>query len=326
MYTETRAKVLSPDGETESFEIKAGVLQGDTLAPYLFIIALDYALRMAITGKEETFGFNIKKRQSRRVGPICLTDLDFADDIALVSEQVDQAQQLLERVEAEAAGVGLMANAKKTKVMSYNQPVEPQIKTNDGSTLEIVNEFTYLGSQMSSSKADIKRRIALAWTSANKLQKFWKSSLSKKFKIDIFRATVESVLLYGCETWTLTKELEKKLDGCYTRLLRYVLGYTWKDHINNETLYDDLPKLSAKIQQRRLKLVGHCLRHTEEMAHNLVFWTPMHGKRSRGRPDMTFVNQIVKDTELSVEELKVLAEDRKAWRILTGRGVPPRPK
>ena len=59
-------------------------------------------------------GFHIKKRQSRRVGPVCLTDLDFADDIALISEQIEQAQQLLNKVESEAAGVGLMANAKKT--------------------------------------------------------------------------------------------------------------------------------------------------------------------------------------------------------------------
>ena len=204
--------------------------------------------------------------------------------------------------------------------------IEPEIKTSDGSTLEIVNEFTYLGSQVSSSKADIKRRIALAWTSANKLQKIWKSSLSKNFKINIFRATVETVLLYGCETWTITKELEKKLNGCYTRLLRYILGYTWKDRINNETLYNDIPKVSAKIQQRRLKLVGHCLRHKEEMAHNLIFWTPNHGRRSRGRPDMTYVQQIENDTKLSVGEMKVLAMDRKSWRILAGRGIPPRPK
>ena len=88
MYTDTTAKVLSPDGETEPFEIKAGVLQGDTLAPYLFIIALDYALRKALDGKEEKRGSHIKKRQSRRVIPICITDLDFADDIALISEQI----------------------------------------------------------------------------------------------------------------------------------------------------------------------------------------------------------------------------------------------
>ena len=157
MYTDTTAKVMSPDGETELFNTRAGVLQGDTLAPYLFIIALDYAMRKALDGKEEELGFRLKKRQSRRVGPICITDLDFADDIALISEEIDQAQTMLERVESEAAGVGLMANSKKTKVMSYNQPIEPRIQTNDGSTLEVVEDFTYLGSLVSSTFKDIER-------------------------------------------------------------------------------------------------------------------------------------------------------------------------
>ena len=70
---------------------------------------------------------------------------------------------MLQRVETEAAGIGLMANAKKTKVMSFNQSTEPIIKTSDGSFLEIVNEFPYLETQVSSSKADIKKRIALSW-------------------------------------------------------------------------------------------------------------------------------------------------------------------
>ena len=60
MYEGTKAKVVSPDGDTELFDILAGVLQGDTLAPYLFIIALDYALRQALSGKEEEFGFHLK--------------------------------------------------------------------------------------------------------------------------------------------------------------------------------------------------------------------------------------------------------------------------
>ena len=75
---------------------------------------------------------------------------------------------MLERVEEEAAGVGLMASAKKTKVMSYNQQVEPKIKTSDGTVLEVVKEFTYLGALVCSTYEDIKIRIALAWAAQNK--------------------------------------------------------------------------------------------------------------------------------------------------------------
>ena len=118
MYNKTMAKVISPDGETELFEILPGVLQhvqGDTLAPYLFVIVLDYALRMAIEGKEEDLGFQLSKRRSRRVGPDIVTDFDFADDIALLSEELYQAQELLQRVETSVAKVGLKMNAGKTK-------------------------------------------------------------------------------------------------------------------------------------------------------------------------------------------------------------------
>ncbi len=101
MYQGTKAKVLSPDCETDAFTISSGVLQGDTLAPYLFIIVLDYALLKAIQGREEEQGFCLKKRRSRRVGPEVITDLDFLDDIALLSEQIRQAQILLTGVEVE---------------------------------------------------------------------------------------------------------------------------------------------------------------------------------------------------------------------------------
>ena len=81
MYTNTRATVLMPDGETEEFDILTGVLQGDALTPYLFIIMLDYALRKATDGMEEDLGFPIIQRRSRRIPAVTLTDLDFADDI-----------------------------------------------------------------------------------------------------------------------------------------------------------------------------------------------------------------------------------------------------
>ena len=115
MYQNTKAKVTSPDGDTKLFDLLAGVLQGDTLAPYLFIIVLDYALRMAIEGKEEELGLHLVRRQSRRVGPVVVTDLDFADDIALLSNNIQQAQELLQRVETSVAKVGLKMNSSKTK-------------------------------------------------------------------------------------------------------------------------------------------------------------------------------------------------------------------
>jgi len=80
LYENTRARVVTPDGETEYFEIKAGVLQSDTLAPYLFAIVLDYIMRKTYIDREEELGFQLHRRRSRWNPAIIITDLDFADN------------------------------------------------------------------------------------------------------------------------------------------------------------------------------------------------------------------------------------------------------
>ena len=88
MYAGSRAKVVTPDGNSEEFDILAGVLQGDTLAPYLFVIILDYVLRKAISGREQELGLTLTPRRSSRHPAVVLTDLDFADDISLLSNHM----------------------------------------------------------------------------------------------------------------------------------------------------------------------------------------------------------------------------------------------
>lgn len=158
------------------------------------------------------------------------------------------------------------------------------------------------------------------------MRRIWKSTLSRKIKARLFRSTVESVLLYGSAAWTLTESLTKKIDGCYTRLLRSALGFTWKDRISNIELYAEVPKATATIKHRRLKLAGHCCRHPEEAASNLVLWTPKHGKRGRGRPARTFVQQLREDTGLEEQEMLSLMRCRDRWRSMAGRGLQPRPR
>ena len=182
------------------------------------------------------------------MGPKVVTDLDFADDIALLSEEIDQAQKLLQRVETSVGKVGLKMNAAKTKYMAFNQKGTSCLKTNEGKVLEEVKDFKYLGSLMESSPKDIKARKAAAWRACNKLGKIWKSHMSRKLKERLFLSTVESVLLYGCEAWTLTRKLEKQLDGCYTRLLRTAFNIHWQEHVTNKELYGELPKVSDKIR------------------------------------------------------------------------------
>ena len=84
LYRNTKVKIRSSGGVTDYFDIVAGVLQGDTLAPYLFIICLDFVLRTSIEKIREN-GFELTKKRSRRYPAKTITDTDYADDIALLA-------------------------------------------------------------------------------------------------------------------------------------------------------------------------------------------------------------------------------------------------
>ena len=120
LYTGTKAKVLSPDGETEFIETLTGVSQGDTLAPYIFTLMIDYAMRQAIGNDALDLEFKLDRKRSRRHNTDVITDLDFADDIALVTEELEQAQDFLHRVQQNAAKIGLHLNSDKTEFMSFD--------------------------------------------------------------------------------------------------------------------------------------------------------------------------------------------------------------
>ena len=86
---------------------------------------------------------------------------------------------------------------------------------------------------------------------------------------------------------------------------------SWKSKTNNEKLYNSLPKVTDIISERMLNLAGHSVRHKEEMAHNLVLWTPTRGKRRRGRQQLTFVDALKLQTDLeSIDEIRFLMVDR----------------
>ena len=221
LYRNTKVKVRSLDGDTEYFDIVAGVLQGDTLAPYLFIICLDYVLRTSMDKISEN-AFELTKKRSRRYPAKTITDADYADEIAILANTPNQAETLLHSLERVAPGIYLHVNAHKTEYVCYNQTGD--ISTLDGTSLKLVDKFIYLGSSVSSTEKDIDTRLTKAWTAIDRLLIIWKSDLTDKMKRSFFQAAVESILLYGCTTWTLTKRLEKNLDSNYTRMLLAILN------------------------------------------------------------------------------------------------------
>ena len=219
LYRNTKVKARSLDGDTDYFDIVAGVLQGHTLAPYLFVICLDYVLRTSIDKIKEN-GLELTKKWSRRYPAKTITDANYTDDIAILENAPTQAETLLHSLERPAAIIGLHVNAHNGDISAL-----------DGSSLKLVDKFTYLGSSVSSTEKDIVTRLTNVWTAIDRLAIIWKSPLTNKMKHCFFQAAVVSILLYGCTTWTLTKRMEKKLDGNYTWMLRAILNRSWRQNL-----------------------------------------------------------------------------------------------
>ena len=133
-------------------------------------------------------------------------------------------------------------------------------------------------------------------------------------KRSFFQAAVASTLLYGCTTWTLTKRLEKKLDGNYTRMLRAILNKSWRQHPTRHQLYDHLPPITKTIQVRRTRHAGHCWRSRDELISDVLLWTLTHGRAKAGRPARIYIQQLCEDTGCSPEDLPEAMNDREKWR------------
>ena len=213
------------------------------------------------------------------------------------------AKKFLHRVENETVRIGLHVNAKKTKVMTFNLDLpNNKLKLINACAIKEVQKFKYLEGWMESSEKDIAYRKALTWSACHKLRTVWSSSLSSTINLCLFQSTVESVLLYNSSTWTLTKRMEKCLDVTYMRMLRMVKGVSWKDHMINQELYGDLPKITDKITASCIHLAGHCMWHPEELASH------------RGRKPTGYIDNITRDTGLSsIEDITAAMKNWGVW-------------
>ena len=163
------------------------------------------------------------------------------------------------------------------------------ISTLEGTSLKLVDKFPYLGSSVSSTEKDIDLWLTKACTAIDKLSIIWKSNLTDKMKRSFFQAVVMLILLYGCTTWTLTKQLEKRLDGNYTRMLRAILNKSRRQHPTKHQLYSHLPPLMKTIQVRWTRHAGHSWRSMDELISDVLLWTPhMAGQKQDDQLEHTY--------------------------------------
>lgn len=259
LYGGSKAFVQTCHGPTDEFVTRSGVLQGDTLAPLLFIVVVDYVLRRCL---QDCDSFLLSQRRSSRHPAVPLPALAYADDIALLCRDPDAAQRALTRLSEEGARVGLQINARKTEVLHVGFDTATPLSLPSGEIVTQCLDFRYLGCLVLSPEAIIADRRAQAWRASHLLRKFFSSTARDDSKVRLFRAAVEPILLYGLEAVPMTETRERSLDALYRGLLRNALGIHYPQKITTSelTARTGAPALRLTLRRRRQRLLGHCLR------------------------------------------------------------------
>ena len=319
MYDQQQAAVRTTYGLTEWFEVNQGVRQGCILWPHLFNIYSETIMRNALENYEGTVN----------VGGYKISNLRYADDIVLIASNVNELQQLLDKVRGASEKAGLFLNAKITKTMTIRR----QLTMNDETPITIneyavenVIQFIYLGAVFTNTYDDsleIKRRIAIAKNATIALTNIWKNrSITLRTKLRLLNSLVFPVASYGSECWVLKKKDQKRIGSfelwCYRRVLRI----SWTEKKTNDEVLRRIncnDRLLDILNKRKLKFVGHVMR-SESLGKNLLTGMVL-GNRGRGRPKTRYSDNIRDICGLTMVQVERKAQDRVEWRRLVQRST-----
>ena len=312
-YHQFECSVITNGNLTDWFPVGSGVRQGCIISPILFLIAIDWTMRKTTSDKPRGIQWTLFTQ---------LEDLEYADDLAILSTNHTHLQEKTDRTDSFAKQMGLTINTSKTQVMCLNS-TPPAPITVEGKALDYVEDFTYLGSRLCKDNAcskDISIRLGKARNAFAMLHTIWKSKqYSLKTKIRLYNSNVKSVLLYGSECWRVVESDMQKISAFHNRCLRRICRIFWPDRISNQDLYKNTNSRNVvlEIKQRRLQWLGHVLRMDQNSIPRVALrWTPP-GKRKPGRPKTTWRRTValeLKTANLSWGEAHHVAQDRTRWK------------
>ena len=300
------------DERSEWTDIQRGVRQGCVLSPDLFSI---YS-QAVIDELEDMEGI--------RIGGINTNNIRYADDTVLIADTEEKLQRLVDGLNEGCGRYGLKINIGKTEVMGVTKRSE-QIPVNislGGGILKQVRSFRYLGSLVQDDarcEGDIRGRIGMAKAAFGQLRKILVNlSISRRTRARVLRTYVWSVLLFGCEAWTISKEMRKRLEAVEMWFYRRMMRIPWTARMTNQEVLQRMGvtrELMTVIRKRQLGFLGHMLRRSG-MEKNCLLGM-VEGRRARGRQRMKWMDKI---KELAgcerMNEILRLAEDRSDWRSI----------
>jgi hypothetical protein len=388
LYSGATARIRTTDGLTDFITLGQGVLQGDTLAPYLFIIVMDYIIRATLKQNPDCgFSFphiypDVATRNLRSSG----SDLSgqsifevsasaraaasapprpiptkyhpmfiFADDTnisaSLCRASTFLVQSLLQKLlisfETGSTATGMGINPPKTEIMvchdgRLTKPMGVCMHLASGASLEVVDDFPYLGALMASELKDCRARLSKGWSAVKKAVKIWKSStLAPEAKLRFFDVLCQTIFLYGSESWAIDEEMATTLQGSYTRMLRFAKGLDFNDHPSIKTIYGNRKSVIAVIAERRLNFLGRVIRQRamrpqpiHDILEQLVTRHRAKSVASIAISGYEYVDQIYQDLDAGLgkrfprnswKAITQLADNQTAWAAMTAKAVAAYP-
>lgn len=299
----SRVKLETRGGE---ITIERGVRQGDPLSPKLFIAVLE-TIFMKLKWKQK--GIEMNGRY--------LSHFQFADDIVVLANKVEELEKMISSLDQESSKVGLEMNANKTKIMT-NSIVKPiHIKGND---IEYVKNYTYLGKHVSfnkiSNQEEIERRANITWRKYWSLKEIMKGDYSLSMKKVVIDTCLLPCLLYGCQTWVFTNKVKHKIRSTQRAMERSILKIRKIHKVRSDIIRQKTKLTDALTQALKLKWqwAGHISRLTDKRwTIQTTQWKGPAGKRNVGRPYRRWADDII---QMAGKDWMSVGKDRVKWKKL----------
>lgn len=341
LHTGTQAAVKLAGEHGAWFDISRGVRQGCVIAPLLFNTFFDCVVRLALAEMPEGCGVRLAFRSEGEVLPWhkigdepvtmkSIAALIYADDLVLMSCDRAELELMLTTFDAVCSKMGMCVNAAKTELLAVCHDGEPLESVQlPGGEAQYVPSFKYLGGLVDTSatcEAEVNARISKAKGRFAQMQRVWRvRRLSVALKMRCFRAYVLPVLLFGSETWALTKQKTDRLEVVHSDFLRHILSVRRIDRHSRKHLWDlcDTVSLADQLKAHRLRWLGHVLRMGEERYPYQALFSLLHdvGPAPRGRPPMSWERCVAHDLKsldlsTSMSDLKGVCGMRAPWRSM----------
>ena len=311
LYWDQTAVVKYNNITTEPATIQRGVRQGCILSPMLFNLYSERIFEEAI--KDTCDGI--------KINGLTLNNLRYADDTAVIADSPQALQRLLNQLTAVGDRYGLKINTTKTKILIISKTPEPPINISIyGKQIEVVEKFKYLGTWISNNldpEVEIRSRIEQARATFNRMRSLLcNSTLSLGLRCRFTKCYVHSVLLYGCEAWTLKVNTINRIEALEMWILRRLLKIPWTAHVTNEEVLRRAQcerELLHVVKKRKTAYLGHVMRGSRYELLKLIMEGKIEGKRGIGRKKHSWLKNIRDWTGMDAHSLFRTAQDRQTF-------------